>query len=70
MGPRAGLDGCGKSHPRRNSIPGPSTSRRVTVPTELSRPTAYSLNILTYPAYCCADDASYTRRMSVSDLLL
>ena len=22
IGPRAGLDGCGKSHPHRNSIPG------------------------------------------------
>jgi hypothetical protein len=24
VGPRAGLDGCGKSHPHRDSIPGPS----------------------------------------------
>ena len=38
MGPRAGLDGCGKSRPNRNSIPGPSAPERVTKPTELSRP--------------------------------
>jgi hypothetical protein len=25
LGPKAGLDGCGKSHPYRDSIPGPST---------------------------------------------
>jgi hypothetical protein len=37
--PRAGLDGCGKSHTHRNSIPGPSSPYRVAIPTELSRPT-------------------------------
>jgi hypothetical protein len=25
VGPRASLDGCGKSHPHRDSIPGPSS---------------------------------------------
>jgi hypothetical protein len=25
VGPRAGLDGCGKSRPHGNSIPGPSS---------------------------------------------
>jgi len=25
VGPRAGLERCGKSHPRRDSIPGPSS---------------------------------------------
>jgi len=39
MGPRAGLDGCGKSHPHRDSIPGPSCPYQVAIPTELSRPT-------------------------------
>jgi len=39
VGPRAGLDGCGKSHPNRDSIPGPSCPQRVAIPTELSRPT-------------------------------
>jgi hypothetical protein len=38
VGPRAGLDGCGKPRPRRNSIPGPSGPWQVAIPTELSRP--------------------------------
>ena len=32
------LDGGGKSHPDRNSIPGPSSALRVAVPTAPSRP--------------------------------
>jgi hypothetical protein len=39
VGPRAGLDGCGKSRPHRDSIPGPSSQYRVAIPTELSWPT-------------------------------
>jgi hypothetical protein len=39
VGPRAGLDGCGKSRPQRYSIPGPSSPYRVALPTALSRPT-------------------------------
>jgi hypothetical protein len=38
LGPRAGLDGCGKSHPHRDSIPGPSsmrTARWVPEPTDI-----------------------------------
>ena len=35
MGPRAGLDACGKSRPHRDSIPGPY---RVAIPTALSLP--------------------------------
>ena len=38
VGHRAGLDGCGKFRPHRNSIPGPSNPYRVAIPTELSRP--------------------------------
>ena len=38
VGPRAGLDGCGKSRPHRDSIPGPSSPWRVAIPTVLSRP--------------------------------
>jgi len=38
-GPRAGLDGCGKSRPHWDSIPAMSSPRRVAIPTELSRPT-------------------------------
>jgi hypothetical protein len=32
VGPRAGLDECGKSHPHRDSIPAPSSPWRVAVP--------------------------------------
>ena len=39
MGPRAGLDWCGKTRPHRHSIPGPCSPYRVAVPTELSRST-------------------------------
>ena len=39
VGHRAGLDWCGKSRPRRHSIPGPSSPYRVATQTELSRPT-------------------------------
>jgi hypothetical protein len=44
VGPRAGLDGCGKSRFHRDSIPGPSSPLRVAIPAELSRP----YNILYY----------------------
>jgi hypothetical protein len=37
VGPRAGLDGCGKSRSHRDSIPGPSSLYRVAIPTALSR---------------------------------
>ena len=36
MGPRNGLNGCGKSRLlKQDSIPGPSSSQRVAIPTEL-----------------------------------
>jgi len=38
MGPRAGLEGCGKSRTHRDSIPAPSSPKRVAIPTELSQP--------------------------------
>ena len=38
VGPRAGLDGCGKSRRHQDSIPGPSSPYRLAIPTELSRP--------------------------------
>ena len=44
MGPRAGLDRCGKSRPHRDSIPGPPSPWRVAVPTEPTRPTHNSCN--------------------------
>jgi hypothetical protein len=37
--PRTGMDGYGKSRPHRDSIPGPSGLYRVSIPSELSRPT-------------------------------
>ena len=39
MGPMAGLDGCGKSRPQRDSIPGKHNPHPVAVPTEVYRPT-------------------------------
>src|SRR5215469_16749173 len=38
VGPRVGLDSCGKSRLHRNTIPGPSHPKPVAIPTELSRP--------------------------------
>jgi hypothetical protein len=38
VGPRAGMDRCEKPRPHRDSIPGPSSSRPVTIPTELPGP--------------------------------
>jgi len=39
VGPRAVLDGCGKSRNHRDSIPGPSSPQQGAIPTALSRPT-------------------------------
>ena len=39
MGPRVGLDGCGKSRHGRDSTPGPSSTERFAIQTKLSRPT-------------------------------
>jgi len=37
VSPRAVLNGCGKSRPCRDSIPGPSSPWRFFIPTDLSR---------------------------------
>ena len=37
VGPKVGLDRCGKSCPHRDSIPGPSSPQRVAIPTALSQ---------------------------------
>jgi len=37
VGSWAGLDGCGKSHPHRDSISGPSSPYRVAILTAVSR---------------------------------
>ena len=39
VGPRTVLDGCEKSLSHRVSIPGPYSTQRITIPTELHRPT-------------------------------
>ena len=41
VGPRAGLDGCGKSRPHRNSIPGTSNPSRVIITTAAKWAIAY-----------------------------
>ena len=49
VGPRAGLDGCGKSRSHRDSIPPHRPARSVVaIPTELSRP-IFSYSILPFP---------------------
>ena len=39
VGPTAGLEGCEKSRPHRDSSHAPSNPQRVAIPTEVSRPT-------------------------------
>ena len=46
MDPRTGLDGCGKSCPYWDSIPGPSSPQRVAIPTELSRSEFHSTSVI------------------------
>ena len=41
MGPRTGLDVCGKSHHYRDYITGPSSPYRVAIQTELPRSMCY-----------------------------
>ena len=45
VGPRSGLDGCGKSRPHRDSIPGSSSPQRVAIPSTPSRPTLRCRNL-------------------------
>ena len=40
VGPREGLDGCGKSRPHQNSMDGPCSPKQVAVLTELSLSTS------------------------------
>jgi hypothetical protein len=55
VGPRAGLDGCGKSCPLRDSNPGPSSPWGVAIPTELSQPAKIIVLILNdfFVSYFC-----------------
>jgi hypothetical protein len=48
VGPRAGLDRCGKSRPHRDSIPGPSSPLSIAIPTELTGPLILNSNVQNY----------------------
>ena len=48
VGPRAGLDRCGKSHPHRDSIPGRPARSSVAIPTELPGPQLHHVLQLKY----------------------
>jgi hypothetical protein len=50
VGYRAGLNGCRKSHIHRDSIPGPSSLQRVSIPTELFWPSQEN-HIIPYLLY-------------------
>ena len=57
MGPRAGLDGCGKSRPHRDSTPGPS------------QPVAQSLYRLSYRAHRLDSTISETSKKNCISLV-
>jgi len=46
VGPRVGLDRCGKSRPHRVSIPRPSSPQPVAISTELPGPQSFSKTII------------------------
>jgi hypothetical protein len=48
VGPRAGLDGCGKLLRHRGSIPGPPGPQRDAIQTELSRSIHYQVAAVNY----------------------
>ena len=68
MGSRAGLDGCGKSRIRRDSIPGPSTQQRVAIPTELWWAMMVSISHQKYGYQCkfLASVGCYRSRQNIS----
>jgi hypothetical protein len=57
VGHVAGLDGCRKSRPHRDSITGPSSPYRVAVPTELEDVPVY-LEITVPVVACCVGTAA------------
>ena len=61
LGPRAGLDGCGKSRLHRDSIPGPSSPQQVAIPTHLSRPPYKSIRVSYIIDTVCLLHVSATR---------
>jgi len=56
VGPRAGLDRCGKSCPHRDSIPGPSSPWRVATPTTLFQPKRNAREIMKYSCSVLLED--------------
>ena len=58
VGLRAGLDGCGKFPPHRDSIPGLSSPQAVAIPTTLPGPLTcvdfLQINSPTFPRYLTA----------------
>ena len=48
MGPRASLDGCGKSCPHCDLIPRLSSPQRVATPTVLSQPTTLEYTVIIF----------------------
>jgi hypothetical protein len=54
VGPMVGLDGCRRSRPHGDSIPGPSSPWRVAKPTALSRLTCILFIVVCYLClFCC-----------------
>jgi len=51
VGPRASMDGCGKSRPPPGSDPGPSSPQRVDIPTELPGPLLNIIQLLIFHTY-------------------
>jgi hypothetical protein len=45
VGPRTGLEGCGKSRPHRNLIPGSSSAYRFAIPTEILQTSLRTLTV-------------------------
>jgi len=46
VGPRAGVNGCGKSRPQRDSIPDLPACSSVAIPTELPGPLASKTRVI------------------------
>ena len=51
MDPAAGLDRYGKSHPHRDSIPGPSSPQPVAIPTTLPGPSHVCVGVYIISLY-------------------
>jgi hypothetical protein len=70
LGLRAGLNGCRKSCPHRDSIPGTSRPHRFVIPTILSRPSMYpSLRNLRMPTATGQRTVLFNDAISRSDYI-